>query len=374
MSAGSSTLQRMPQGDSRSRVLIGALLVGLLGPGCKRSQVWLGRGHEPVESAAPSGNAPAVPTQGTERDAGERDLSSSVDAGNPPLVEDLDAAASDLAATSADSSAPEADGGGPAEQHDAGSQPTFLPTPRGACPALVNGTVRLLDTPVRLWIGAEDAKPGSLLIYWYGVGSSTSEASSRLGAVMDKILDQGGIVAALEMSTGRGADTGTGAWHTGDLEVVDELVACAVANGRIDARRIYTGGCSAGGLTAGTMVYMRSGYLAGAQLDSGGTILNEPLQDPGHVPALIAAHGSKSTDVVIVNFAELSVELASRVAGDGGFAVQCDHGGGHCATPMSLREAQWQFLLAHPFGTRRSPYQAGLPKGFPSECQIAQAP
>jgi hypothetical protein len=127
-------------------------------------------------------------------------------------------------------------------------------------------------------------------------------------------------------------------------------------------------------LIAGTMVYMRSGYLAGAQLDSGGTILNEPLQDPEHVPALIVAYGLRSTDMVIVNFAELSIELAARVTGDGGFAVRCDHGGGHCATPMSLRAAQWQFLMAHPFGTRRSPYEAGLPSGFPRECRIAQAP
>jgi hypothetical protein len=249
-----------------------------------------------------------------------------------------------------------------------------LPSARGPCPELLTGEAKFAGFKTRLWIGAGKLGAGPLLIYWYGAGSSPSEAEGSLGAVFDEILNQGGIVAVPAESTGKGTDTGIGTWSTGDLDVADEIVACAIARGAIDPRRIYTGGCSAGGLIAGTMTYLRSGYLAGAQLDSGGTILHEPLQEPMHAPAIIASHGTNSADVVIVNFAELSAEIAARIAGDGGFAVECDHGGGHCGTPARIRAAQWQFLMAHPFGTHPSPYANGLPAGFPNECRIVRAP
>ena len=370
----------MPHGVACSRMLIGAvLLVQISTLGCKRSQVWLGRAHSAAEAAAPSGDDHSVPDDAL-ADAAARaaaDADSTPDAGgNPDAGMPSVAATSAAMAPSGGSDPSAADGGSVEAQRDAGSggvDPTFLPTPQGPCPALVSGEIRLLDITMTLWVGPARSDPGPLLIYWHGVGSSTSEVS-RLGTVVDEILDQGGMIAALAESTSEGKDTGTGTWFTGDFDVVDELVACAVAAGKIDKRRIYTGGCSTGGLTAGTMLYLRSGYLAGAQLDSGGTLLNEPLQDPQHVPALIAAHGSSSTDVVIVNYAELSAELAQRVASDGGFAVLCNHRGGHCATPARIREAQWRFLMAHPYGTSQSPYEGGLPAMFPSECRIARKP
>jgi hypothetical protein len=339
----------------------------MLGQGCKRSQVWLGHAaHSTVEPAADSGVGQSA---AAERDAGT--MTTAADAGT---LRDAGGLRNSTPAP-AGSSAPAADGGGSAGMTAARDplEPTFLPTPSAACPELVSGEARLLDSSLRLWVGPERPAPGPLVIYWHGVGSSTSEASDRLSFVLDEIMEQGGMMVALAETTSRGSDTGTGAWHTGDFEIVDELVACALASGRIDKRRIYASGCSAGGLAAGTMAYMRSGYLAGVQLDSGGTILDEALQDPEHVPALIAAHGASDTDIVIVNFAELSVELAMRIASSGGFAVRCDHGGGHCGTPSAIREAQWQFLLAHPYGTKPSPYEAGLPSSFPRQCQIIRA-
>jgi poly(3-hydroxybutyrate) depolymerase len=197
--------------------------------------------------------------------------------------------------------------------------------------------------------------------------------TNKLGATLDEILAQGGILAALAETTGRGTDTGTGTWTTGDLGIADEIVACVNDSGRIDPRRIYAAGCSAGGLTAGTMLYLRSSYLAGVQLDSGGTLLKNQLEDPTHVPALIASHGSIAQDLVIVNFATLGADIAAQVSSAGGFAVECDHGGDHCGTPDHIRHAQWQFLMAHPFGIEPSPYANGLPQDFPSECSIARA-
>jgi poly(3-hydroxybutyrate) depolymerase len=224
----------------------------------------------------------------------------------------------------------------------------------------------------RMWVGTRmPGQSAPLLIYWHGTGSSPAEVESFYGQQLDQILAQGGVVAALAESSGYGQDVGTGTWSTGDASIADEIVACTVQQRSIDPRRIYTAGCSSGGLMAGGTLYLRSSYIAAAMLDSGGSVLSLELEDPTHVPAVIASHGSASTDIVIVNFATLSEDFTMQVAGRGGFAVVCDHGGGHCGSPPAIRAAQWRFLSDHPYGTGPSPYANGLPPEFPEECRIA---
>jgi hypothetical protein len=121
------------------------------------------------------------------------------------------------------------------------------------------------------------------------------------------------------------------------------------------------------------MAYERSGYIAAAALNSGGYLVQEfPLQERGHVPSVLTAHGALTTDVVIVNFAQASIDYADRLAADGGFAVNCNHGGGHCAAPSELKRAMWQFLTDHPFGVDPEPYANGLPPSFPDYCRVVE--
>jgi hypothetical protein len=90
------------------------------------------------------------------------------------------------------------------------------------------------------------------------------------------------------------------------------------------------------------------------------------LQDPEHVPALIAAHekyGGQLVDVPMVSRA-----ACKAIKDAGGFAVDCVHEAGHCGAGIALTTAQWQFLKAHPFGTKTDPYGGHLPAGFPPEC------
>ena len=150
--------------------------------------------------------------------------------------------------------------------------------------------------------------------------------------------------------------------------MADHILACAVEQLNIDTRRIYTGGCSAGGLQAGAMVYSRSSYLAAAMPNSGGVIFPFPMEDPGHVPSLITTHGAAGVDVVVIDFSDTSATMDNDIAGMGGFVVNCDHGGRHCGSPSAVKEAQWQFLKDHPFGVSPDPYAAGLPASFPSSC------
>jgi hypothetical protein len=144
-------------------------------------------------------------------------------------------------------------------------------------------------------------------------------------------------------------------------------------NGCVGAARdeagkgIYAAGCSAGGLEAGAMVTQRSSYLAAAMPNSGGSLLGN-WQDPTHIPAIITTHGSFASDFVILHFADVSKATDQVVANMGGFAVDCDHGGGHCGAPPEVIAAQWQFLKDHPFGVSVDPYAAGLPSSFPTYC------
>lgn len=243
-----------------------------------------------------------------------------------------------------------------------------LPDYDGACPVLATGTVSVLGQNVQLWVGAEQPEPGPLVFYWHGTGSTSSEAQLMLGDAFTDVLSRGGMVASFTTSTGTGANTsGTGTWFEGDFEMADILLACAAQQLNIDTRRVYTAGCSSGGLQAGAMTYDRSSYLAGAMPNSGGLVFPRTPQD-SHVPSVITAHGSAASDVVIISFAATSATLYNGIAARGGYVTNCDHGGGHCGSPAELKLAQWQYLLDHPFGVSPDPYPMGLPASFPSYC------
>jgi poly(3-hydroxybutyrate) depolymerase len=165
-----------------------------------------------------------------------------------------------------------------------------------------------------------------------------------------------------------GMNTGNNVWYTGDFAMADTILACAVKQGLVDPRRVYTAGCSAGGLQVGAMVFQRSSYLAAAMPNSGGTTFSYTMQD-SHVPAMCSTHGGTS-DVVIINFGDATKTMNTALRAKGGFVVNCDHGGGHCQSPPAVKTAQWEFLKAHPFGVSPEPYAMGLPTDFPTFCTI----
>jgi hypothetical protein len=255
-----------------------------------------------------------------------------------------------------------------------GSDPTMLPTAPEPCPMLTTSTVTILGTHVQLWVGAKsDTQKGPIFIYWHGTGGQSSNATFDMPAdETSAILGAGGIIAAPNESTKMGNDTGNSVWYTGDFAIADEVVACAIQQLHIDTRRIYAGGTSAGGLQSGVMAYARSGYLAASTPNSGGIAWpgQDVLQDPSHVTPVLTMHGAMGSDVVVIDFATASMNLDMGLASKGGFAVDCNDGGGHAAAPADLRESAWQFLRDHPFKVTPEPYAGGLPSSFPSYCKI----
>ena len=271
---------------------------------------------------------------------------------------------------------PETDASIPDEENDAGTPPSDGPAPtipafNGTCPEFRTGTATIGGLAgISLQVGAKKNGTGSLVFYWHGTGSFAGESNIMLpAAVRQEILNQGGIIVSPQRSTRRGGDcSGTATFSKGDFEIADQIVACAVKNHNIDPRRIYTTGCSAGGLQAGCMASLRSSYIAAAVPNSGGIVFPQQIQDPKHVPALMTMHGG-AADMVIVAFSQTSATLGRQFARAGGYVLNCNHGGMHCGAPAALYRAGWQFMKDHPFGTKPSPYERGLPSGFPNTCR-----
>ncbi|MFZ5891399.1 MAG: hypothetical protein ACOY0T_10135 [Myxococcota bacterium] len=246
-----------------------------------------------------------------------------------------------------------------------------IPPINGTCPEFKTATATIGGlSGISLQVGPKKDGTGSLLFYWHGTGSSAAEVNRLVPArVRQEILDAGGIIVSFGGSTRTGGDcSGTSTFSKDDFKIADLIAACAVQNHGINPARIYTTGCSAGGLQAGCMGAMRSSYVAAVVPNSGGEVTRQPIQDASTTPAVMTMHGGPS-DVVGVRFSQTSATYDAHMKSAGSYVVNCDHGGGHCQAPAELYTAGWEFMKAHPFGLEPEPYASGLPSSFPSYCK-----
>ena len=251
------------------------------------------------------------------------------------------------------------------------SQDPVIPPVTGDCPVFTDSTIDFNGLRgILMQVGPKANGGGSLIFYWHGTGSSNSEVNRLIpAAARQTILDAGGIIISPQTTCGVGNDcSGTGTFHMGDLDIADQIAACAVRDHNIDPHRIYTTGCSAGGLFAGCMALNRPQYIAAAAPNSGGGMGRFASSD--HIPAVMTMHGAPGVDVVIIDFSQSSASFDSAVKNAGGFVINCNHGGSHCRVPGDLYTAAIQFMLDHPYGVDPKPYTSGLPASFPSYCTI----
>jgi hypothetical protein len=286
-----------------------------------------------------------------------------------------------MATQAADASAgqrePDADGGA-----EVPAVPTQLPTPQRPCPRLTgNGTYTFGDPTwrtlsVEIYIAADArTKPdpgGPLVLYWHSFGSNPSEVLTGFGqAAIDSVVQQGGVVAAFTSklcpTCGLPEDVG---WYDDDDAVSDLVVGCAIAQAKIDVRRIHALGLSAGAMHTLHLSVVRSQYLASVVSYSGGNgLLADPPAPPAGpaVPSLLT-YGHEGRDV-----AGVDINVASRKWYDwyspfGWYMLLCEHDGGH-EIPSAVAAHAYQFLLDHPYGVKPEPYAARIPAVFPSYCR-----
>jgi hypothetical protein len=238
----------------------------------------------------------------------------------------------------------------------------------------LNGSnVMFAGRPYAVWSGDPAKGPGPLLIYWYNVGSNSTEPTWAIQMPqIQRIMDAGGAVVAQVGTTSSGQSTGDAVWYTGDVDAADQVVACAIQNQKIDVRRIWSAGYGGGGFQSVYMWYARSGYISGVISYSGGDFGTPkvPLEDPSHVPVGVASHGGPGVDLGgdIIDYTTLS--YAWEMNNPTAFIVDCDDGGNHSATgPRTAMAPQAiQMLWDHPYGITPEPYAAGLPPAWPSTC------
>jgi len=248
-----------------------------------------------------------------------------------------------------------------------------IPEVSGECPEIKTGTIMVGGHRNVAITAGEGGKKGALVFYWHGTGSTAGGEIGRLPPEMvEDITSTGGIIAGFNGSGtagGKGDCSGTGTHNIADFDAGDQLVACAVKNHGIDPRRIYSAGCSAGGLQTGCMGALRSSYMAAVAPNSGGVVSAQPWQDD-HAPAVMTMHGAAGSDVVIVDFSNTSRTYDMSAKAHGSFVINCDHGGGHCGLSNELKNAYWQFFKDHPFGIEKSPWETALPAGVPEYCKV----
>jgi hypothetical protein len=259
-----------------------------------------------------------------------------------------------------------------------GEAPTMLPTVTGTCPTIAGANATMLTfagEPVETWAGSGG---GPLVLYWYPTTCNSSCILEEFGQTnIDAVTAMGGVVASFNQSNGMGTNTGDLVWYTGDFATADEVVACAIQELKIDTRRIFVTGASAGALQTTWMSYVRSGYVAAAvtlsggldELSAGASLTPTTLQDPSNVPSVMAVHGAPGSDVVIIDFAEASAAWEADIATKKGFSLDCNTGGGHVSGPPQILPGMWQFMLDHPFKVSKQPYPP-IPSVYPSYCQI----
>jgi hypothetical protein len=249
-----------------------------------------------------------------------------------------------------------------------------IPEITGECPNFATGNFSFMGLAGLMEVGPKGNGGGSILFFWHGTGMQANTYSA-LGAGIQKITSAGGIIVSPDgPAAGELGDilcSGTAIFgSTLTFSIVDQIVACAVKNYAIDPHRIYASGCSAGGLQSGCMAAQRSSYVAAVAPNSGGLVLGMGYQTTEHIPSVMTMHGAPGSDVVVLDFSSASAVLTGQITAAGGFAMDCNHGGGHCQAPADLQSAAVDYLLAHPYGVDPDPYALGIPPGFPSYCKL----
>jgi predicted esterase len=246
----------------------------------------------------------------------------------------------------------------------------IIPAVAGDCPMFRGGSITFMGLGgIAVNAGSKPSAPSApMVFYWHGTGSTSGEYAGMAAAVSAGVSSEGGVLISFQGTSGGDLLSGTSTFGKSDFDIADQLLACAVKDHNVDPKRVFSTGCSAGGLFAGAMGAARSNYMAAIAPNSGGLTVPVAFQNMW-TPPLMTVHGRPGGDVVIVDFSMTSMTADNTYKQRGAFVINCDHGGGHCGGG-GLSGDMWEFFKAHPYGTNPSPWKDALPSGFNSKCKI----
>lgn len=251
-----------------------------------------------------------------------------------------------------------------------GGMAPIVPEVSGDCPDFRNSTITFMGLGgITVVAGAKASSPSApFVFYWHGTGSFAGEYAGSAAAVASGLQQEGGVLVSFQSTTGGDFLSGTAIFGAGDMDLGDQLLACAVKNHNVDPKRVFATGCSAGGLFSTAQGAMRSNYMAAVAPNSGGLTIPVQFQS-AWTPALMTIHGAAGVDVVGIDFSESSATADMIYKQRNAFVINCDTGGIHCGGG-GLSGEIWQFFKAHPYGTVPSPWKDALPAGFSAQCKI----
>ncbi len=250
-----------------------------------------------------------------------------------------------------------------------------LPTPDGACPEFTTGTLDFspAETGTRQALIYFDpaAGGGGPMVFWFHGTGGTPDSSMHAISTEDleAVVALGGMVVMPwnDPATGQFPWFLTSGEREDDLHLMDEIVGCAAAGPGIDARQIHAAGFSAGALHVSQAALRRASYLASTVTISGGLYsASTPSDAPDQPLNAMVLHGGVTDNVQGLDFSQASALFAQVIEGRGGYALLCNHGGGHGLIPE--RNLSWDFMQEHPYGTDPSPFESGLPPWVPAFC------
>jgi hypothetical protein len=258
-------------------------------------------------------------------------------------------------------------------------RPLALPRAQTPCPALTGHGMYRFGDPVGRNLNVEiyvapDAKTkpdpgGPLILYWHAVGDDSTEVTLGLGqAAIDKVLAQGGVVAAFNtklcVNCGFADDA---VWYDQDDPVTDHVVACAVEQAKIDVRHIHSIGFSAGALRSLHLALARSNYIASVVSYSGGMLDDVDALDPDNKVPAILSFGRQGLDTIVLDFTDLSLAWYETNRTRGYYSMLCQHDGAH-TIPEDLVPHALQFFVDHPYRVSPEPYSTVIPTDYPAYC------
>lgn len=330
------------------RTTLALVSIGSLACGVPANNTDASNDARALEDGRPTSDGVA-PVDAIADDSSSRPDAETLDATTPDAGSTLDAGSRDTGVAVADTGARDT---GISPTDGAVTNPMIPALPAAGCPTIMpnaDATFMIAGGPVRAYFRYDPAR---------------INADSALVLAWEQSGGMGGLSATNYAASGmRPNDVLVGPYKTGQFYdrvaiTADAIVACAVAQLRINVRRIGTTGFSAGANAAWDLVSQRSSYVAAAALFSAGT--SGTASPTAHRYALMVGYGSMTADTP---FYSLTTGIRDSHVMRGFPVVSCSHNMGHRFPPESAA-AVGRFLVEHPWDTRPTPWTT-RPMGAP---------